>query len=329
MHWPQLLQHWLTCPFINACQFPNCLKNAELSPVFKKEDSVSKTNFRPVSILIWFTKNWKAVLWPVAGFLQQNCVYISICFPKRLQLWSSLDWNDWRLDKMFIWTQDCCGNDLGEAFDCLPHRLLLAKLSACGLSNDSSNLLMSYLSECVQRVKIDNSRSSCSEIIKGVPQGSITGPLLFNVFTNDIFYVIENVYNYAGDNVLSCSGDSPHEVAASLESSTRTAPKWFGNNLMQANPSKFQAIVFGLKTKDDDICFNINGNKVGATKCVKQLGVNFDEHLSFDEHISHLCIKAARQLNSLQKIAKYLNQNTNMIVFNCFISSNFDYNPWV
>ena len=54
---------------------------------------------------------------------------------------------------------------------------------------------------------------------------------------------------------------------------------------MQANPSKFQAIVFGLKTKDDDICFNINDNKVEATVCVKQLGGNFDEHLSFDEHI--------------------------------------------
>ena len=62
MHWPQLLQHWLTCPFINACQFPNCLKNAELSPAFKKEDYVNKTNFMPVSILIWFTKKLKSCI---------------------------------------------------------------------------------------------------------------------------------------------------------------------------------------------------------------------------------------------------------------------------
>ena len=151
----------------------------------------------------------------------------------------------------------------------LLHRLLLAKLSAYGLSNDSCNLLMSFLSERKQRVKIGNSGSSWSEIIKGVPQGSILGPLLFNVFINDVFYAIENVYNYADDNILSCSGDSLHEVATSLESSTRTALKWFGNNLMQANPSKFQAIVFGLKPKDD-ICFNVNDYKVKATKCVKQ-----------------------------------------------------------
>ena len=97
---------------------------------------------------------------------------------------------------------------------------------------------------------------------------------------------------------------------------------------MQANPSKFQAIVFGLKSKDE-ICFNINDYKVKATKCVKQLGVYIDENLSFDEHISHLCLKAARQLNSLQRIAKYLSQNTKKIVFNSFILSNFNYCPSV
>ena len=218
--------------------------------------------------------------------------------------------------------------DLNKAFDCLPNRPLLAKLSAYGFCNDSCNLLMSYLSERKQRVKIGNSRIFWSEIIKGVPQGSILGPILFNVFIYDIFYAIENVYNYADDNVLSCWGDSLHEVVASLESSTRTALKWFRNNLMQANPSKFQAIVFGHKSKDE-ICFNINDDKVKAPKCVKQLGVYIDENLSFDEHISHLCIKAARQLKSLQIIAKYLSQNTKKIVFKSFILSNLNYCPLV
>ena len=106
--------------------------------------------------------------------------------------------------------------DWSKALDCLPHRLLLAKLNAYGLSIDSCNMLMSYLSERKQRVKMGNSRSSGSEIIKGVPQGSTLDPLLCNVFINDIFYAIENVYNYADNNVLSCSGDSLHEIAASL-----------------------------------------------------------------------------------------------------------------
>ena len=72
--------------------------------------------------------------------------------------------------------------------------------------------------------------------------------------------------------------DSLQEVATSLDSSTLTALKWFEYNLMKANPNKCQAIVFGLKAKADDICFNINENQFEATKCVKQLGVYIDEN---------------------------------------------------
>ena len=176
--------------------------------------------------------------------------------------------------------------DLYEAFDCLPHKLLLAKLSAYGLSNDTCNLLTSYLSYRKQRVKFSKFRSSWSEIINGVPQGSILAPLLFNVFINDIFYAIENMYTYADDDVLSCSGDYLHEVTASPESSTCTALIilfW-----KQSDASKSEQIPSNCvwpQTKDDDICFDINDNKVEATKCVKQLGVYIDENLSLDEHI--------------------------------------------
>ena len=95
--------------------------------------------------------------------------------------------------------------DLSKAFDCLPHDILLSKLSAYGLKNESVQLLNSYLSGRKQQVKLNNIVSSWSCIKKGVPQGSILGPLLFNVFINDIFYFIEHgtLYNYADDNTLS------------------------------------------------------------------------------------------------------------------------------
>ena len=76
--------------------------------------------------------------------------------------------------------------DLSKAFDCLPHDILLSKLSAYGLRNESVQLLNSYLSGRKQQIKLNNIASSWSVIKKGVPQGSILGPLLFNVFINDI-----------------------------------------------------------------------------------------------------------------------------------------------
>ena len=76
--------------------------------------------------------------------------------------------------------------DLSKAFDCLPHDLIVDKLAACGLSESACTLLASYPSKRKQRVKLDDNYSDWSEIIKGAPQGSILGPLLFNVFINAI-----------------------------------------------------------------------------------------------------------------------------------------------
>ena len=94
--------------------------------------------------------------------------------------------------------------DVSKAFDCLPHRLLRAKLHANGLSTAACHLMFSYLKERRQRVKISNSRSSWKLLTKGVPQGSILGPFLFNVFMNDLFLLIQNckLYNYADDNSM-------------------------------------------------------------------------------------------------------------------------------
>ena len=82
--------------------------------------------------------------------------------------------------------------DLSKAIDCLSHDILICKLSAYGLSDNATKILLSYLSNRKQQIKIGNIVSTWANIQKGVPQGSIPDPLLFNVFINDIFYFIKH-----------------------------------------------------------------------------------------------------------------------------------------
>ena len=93
-------------------------------------------------------------------------------------------------------------SDLSKAFDCLPHDLIIAKLNAYGFSLSASKLIHNYLSHRKQRTKINSSQISWEEILFGVPQGSILGPFLFNIFVCDFFLVMNHVEfaSYADDN---------------------------------------------------------------------------------------------------------------------------------
>ena len=137
--------------------------------------------------------------------------------------------------------------DLSKAYDCLPHDLIIAKFEAYGLSKSGLSLLLDYLTSRKQRVKIGSSYSVWNEIKRGVPQGSILGPLLFNVFINDIFMFIEKreICNFADNNTIYDCGKDLSNILENLKHDMKILLKWFRINSLQANTVKFQFIILG------------------------------------------------------------------------------------
>ena len=126
------------------------------------------------------------------------------------------------------------------AFDCLSHDLLVAKLNAYRFSIAALRLMQNYLSNRKQRTKINSGFSSWEEVLFGVPQRSTLGPLLFNTFLFDLFFIMGETEfaSYADDNTPYVVGDNIEDVIIKLQNASPTLFQWFYDNQMKANPNK-------------------------------------------------------------------------------------------
>ena len=270
---------------INVCKYPNALKYAEICPVFKKGSKLDVTNYRPVSILPSMSKIFEreivnqltsyfnTIFSPLlSGFRQKHsCETVLLRMIENIKM--SLD--EGKVVCMLLM-------DLSRAFDCIPYKLFISKLRAYGCSPDACNYILSYYCKRKQRVKIGNSKSEWQYVNKGSAQGSLIGPLSYNIFSNDLLDVVDDdvdIYNYADDNSLVYAGYDYDLVKSKLLHNVQKVTSWFENNHMKVNQDKFQCIVFG---KSGNLgTFRVGNYDIVPDDNVKILGLNVDNKLHF------------------------------------------------
>ena len=213
--------------------------------------------------------------------------------------------------------------DLSKAFDTINHDVLLAKLKAYGLSHNALAFMLGYLKNRSHMVNINNNFSTWKEIITGVSQGSILGPLLFNIFINDIFYFEDKSYlsNYADDNVLYVFESNMTEVKDKLSQDLPELSEWFTGNFMILKPDKCHYMCLGKDAVNDILRFCDEELKSSELETV--LGIEIYQKLTFNCHVKTLFSKAAKKLSALQRMAYIIDEEKRNLLFNAIIKSQF------
>ena len=317
--------------FDNGC-FPDDLKLAEVSPIFKKKDDLDKENYRPVSVLSHVSKVFERIMYQqIEDFMKDKLSSLLTGFRKNhstqhclmcmLEMWKKTLDNGGYVCAIFM--------DLSKAFDTLNHNLLIAKLGAYGFETEALNYMSNYLTNRKQRVRINSSFSSWENIIAGVPQGSILGPLLFNIFLNDLFLFASSskLSNYADDNTLYASGHNLEAVKKELLNDFSIVTEWFYENHMVLNAGKCHFMCLGKNTENETLVFN--NTTMENSKEEKILGVIIDNKLNFNSHIRELCKKASQKISALSRISNHLNDSEKRLLFNSVVKSQFNYCPLV
>ena len=161
--------------------------------------------------------------------------------------------------------------DLSKPFDVLNHSLLLAKLDAYEFSLKSTTFIQSYLNKRMQKLNVNNKFSVRQDIYSGVPQGSILGPILFNIFVNDCFSYLTtcDMCNYADNNTLYTYSRDFHQVQEYLKKEFEILENWFYDNYMVLNYRKCEFMGFGKSNENEAfIYYEIRIKKLQQRNCL-------------------------------------------------------------
>lgn len=314
--------------------YPNCFKTALVTPICKTNDTSNVKDYRPISVLSTLNKIIEKTIHKRLNDFFNKINYLSSnqygfrsksgteCAAVDLVNVIQKELDEGKKVSMVLL-------DLSSAFDIVNRKLLINVLENAGIRGVAATLMESYLSNRYQICKIDNVLSQKQSVKHGVIQGSVLGPLLFNIFINGIskLDVSGRIFLYADDIALINVHAVTQPVENVVKSDLECITKFIESRRLILNTSKTQFMILHSPYKkinlEDKIKLH-DGTFIHRVEHVKYLGLHLDQNLKFEHHISQLITKSSRAAGILWKLKKYP-LVTKKNIYRTFIESHLFY----
>ena len=322
---------------IKTGTFPDCWKKGNIIPVHKKESKNIVKNYRPISLLPIFAKQFEKIIFNHVfeyfdsnGFLSEHqsgfrsgdsCISQLLSITHEIYL--SFDANP-SLETRGVFL------DISEAFDMVWHKGLLHKLKTYGIGGSLFDLIENYLKDRKQRVVLNGQSSPWLNIEAGVPQGSVLGPLFFLIYINDLSDNLSTTVKlFADDTSIFSTVYNAEESSEKLNNDLKLIHQWEFNWRMSFNPDpnkQATEVLFSRKIKPNvHQKLYFNNLPVMQAKSQKHLGIILDEKLSFKQHLNEKIAKANKGIGLIRRLYVHLSRKSLLTIYKAFVRPHLDY----
>lgn len=311
-------------------QFPSAFKTSIVKSICKIGERDEMTNYRPISLITCLSKILEKVV---------NARFNT--FLDKYQLISGSQYgfqkcestNDALLEVTNILYKNIDEGlptiavflDLAKAFDTVDHCLLLETLEDIGVRGVAHAFFKSYLTNRFQKIRVGNKCSKEQTVECGVPQGTVLGPVLFNIYLNNLFMIESNskIISFADDTVLVNSDQNWYDLKLKIENDLNCIKQWFDYRLLSINYKKTVYLPFASLEPDlPNYAINVHKNaNIQPAKQIKYLGMMIDPHLRWDNYINYVVQKLRYVLYKFKHISYHLQYKQKLMVYKSLIEN--------